>query len=89
MSHLDRGTPSCFCAIARNLGSDRPHDFAAAEIAPSTVGYVEGHGTGTIVGDPLEVEALRRCFSTDPDTRANGCYLGSVKTNIGHTATAA
>jgi acyl transferase domain-containing protein len=58
--------------------------FAAAEVEPSTIGYVEGHGTGTVVGDPLEVEALRRCFMTDLRTRAGGCHLGSVKTNIGH-----
>ncbi|MDT8343898.1 MAG: polyketide synthase, partial [Thermohalobaculum sp.] len=63
--------------------------FAAADVAPSTIGYVEGHGTGTVVGDPLEVEALRRCFATDPDTRPGGCHLGSVKTNIGHLEQAA
>jgi acyl transferase domain-containing protein/acyl carrier protein len=58
--------------------------FAAAEIEPSTIGFVEGHGTGTVVGDPLEVEALQRCFATDPATAVGECYLGSVKTNIGH-----
>lgn len=63
--------------------------FAAADVEPSTIGYVEGHGTGTIVGDPLEVEALQRCFATDPATVAGGCYLGSVKTNIGHLEQAA
>lgn len=63
--------------------------FAAAGVAPSTIAYVEGHGTGTVVGDPLEVEALRRCFATDPETRPGGCLLGSVKTNIGHLEQAA
>ncbi|NKB51774.1 MAG: SDR family NAD(P)-dependent oxidoreductase [Rhizobiaceae bacterium] len=63
--------------------------FAAAEVPPSTIGYVEGHGTGTVVGDPLEVEALRRCFASDEETEAAGCYLGSVKTNIGHLEQAA
>ena len=63
--------------------------LAAAEVAPSSLGYVEGHGTGTIVGDPLEVEALRRCFQRDPDTRTSACFLGSVKTNIGHLEQAA
>ncbi|MFQ5565793.1 MAG: type I polyketide synthase, partial [Paracoccaceae bacterium] len=58
--------------------------FAASEVRPSTIGFVEGHGTGTVVGDPLEVEALQRCFATDPETAVGGCYLGSVKTNIGH-----
>jgi acyl transferase domain-containing protein len=63
--------------------------FAAADVDPSTIGYVEGHGTGTVVGDPLEVEALQRCFATDPATAVGGCYLGSVKTNIGHLEQAA
>jgi acyl transferase domain-containing protein len=63
--------------------------FAAADVEPSTIGYVEGHGTGTVVGDPLEVEALQRCFATDPATAVGGCYLGSVKTNIGHLEQAA
>ena len=52
--------------------------FSSAGIAPSQVGYVEGHGTGTVVGDPLEIRALENIFGTD------GCWLGSVKTNIGH-----
>jgi acyl transferase domain-containing protein/acyl carrier protein len=63
--------------------------FAAANVEPSTIGYVEGHGTGTVVGDPLEVEALQRCFATDRETVVGGCYLGSVKTNIGHLEQAA
>jgi acyl transferase domain-containing protein/acyl carrier protein/thioesterase domain-containing protein len=63
--------------------------FAAADVEPSTIGYVEGHGTGTVVGDPLEVEALQRCFATDPAAAVGGCYLGSVKTNIGHLEQAA
>lgn len=63
--------------------------FAAAEVSPSSIGYVEGHGTGTVVGDPLEVEALRRCFSADANATPGSCYLGSVKTNIGHLEQAA
>ncbi|MEP1207778.1 MAG: SDR family NAD(P)-dependent oxidoreductase [Rhizobiaceae bacterium] len=63
--------------------------FAAADVPQSTIGYVEGHGTGTVVGDPLEVEALRRNFTSDPHTGTGSCYLGSVKTNIGHLEQAA
>jgi len=63
--------------------------FAAAEVDPSTIGLVEGHGTGTVVGDPLEVEALQRCFATDQMAQPGGCWLGSVKTNIGHLEQAA
>ncbi|MFF0513141.1 amino acid adenylation domain-containing protein [Streptomyces sp. NPDC004250] len=60
---------------------------AAAGIDPASIGYVETHGTGTPLGDPIEVAALNRAFDTD---RAQGpCYIGSVKTNIGHTDSAA
>lgn len=57
-------------------------------IDPSKIGLVEAHGTGTALGDPIEVEALQNSFR--PFTSANGlCALGSVKSNIGHLATAA
>ena len=63
--------------------------FAAAKVKPGTIGLVEGHGTGTVVGDPLEVKALDRCFATDPAAQPGTCWLGSVKTNIGHLEQAA
>lgn len=63
--------------------------FGSADVAPSTIDYVEGHGAGTVVGDPLEVDALTRSFTTDPAVRAGGCALGSVKTNVGHLEQAA
>lgn len=50
--------------------------------------YVEGHGTGTKVGDPIELQAVGEAIKgnrTEEDT----CYIGSVKTNIGHTEPAA
>ena len=62
--------------------------LAMAEVPPETVTYVETHGTGTPVGDPIEVAALTRAFRSE--TGAKGyCALGSVKANIGHTDTAA
>jgi acyl transferase domain-containing protein/surfactin synthase thioesterase subunit/acyl carrier protein len=57
--------------------------LALADISPATVEYVECHGTGTIVGDPLEVSALAQAFRTGT-SRKGYCALGSVKTNIGH-----
>ncbi|AKF95949.1 hybrid non-ribosomal peptide synthetase/type I polyketide synthase [Brevibacillus laterosporus] len=57
-----------------------------AGISPETVSYVETHGTGTILGDPIEVEALTHAFQTD---RRRYCAIGSVKTNIGHLDVAA
>jgi len=57
--------------------------MSVAKISPADVGYVECHGTGTIVGDPLEVDALTRAFRTGTDA-CGFCAIGSVKTNIGH-----
>lgn len=59
-----------------------------AEVAPDTIGYVECHATGTVVGDPLEIQALTRAFRT-ATSRQGFCKVGSVKTNIGHPEQAA
>lgn len=52
------------------------------------VTYVEAHGTGTSLGDPIEVEALTQAFRKYTDD-SQFCRIGSVKTNIGHTESAA
>ena len=54
-----------------------------ADVSPDDIAYVECHGTGTVVGDPLEIDALIRAFRTRTDRRGF-CAIGSVKTNIGH-----
>jgi acyl transferase domain-containing protein/surfactin synthase thioesterase subunit/acyl carrier protein len=54
-----------------------------ADVSPADIAYVECHGTGTIVGDPLEIDALTRAFRTKTD-RIGYCAIGSVKTNVGH-----
>ncbi|WP_327379075.1 phosphopantetheine-binding protein (plasmid) [Streptomyces sp. NBC_01216] len=59
-----------------------------AGIRPRDVSYIEAHGTGTPLGDPVEIEALSRVFSSD-DRGPGACAIGSVKTNIGHTDAAA
>jgi acyl transferase domain-containing protein/thioesterase domain-containing protein len=59
---------------------------AVAGVAPATVGYVECHGTGTYLGDPIEVAALTQAFGSSDQPWAR---IGSVKTNIGHLDTAA
>jgi amino acid adenylation domain-containing protein len=61
---------------------------AAAAVEPRSITYVEGHGSGTPLGDPIEVTALTRTFRADTPDR-QFCALGSVKSNIGHTDTAA
>jgi len=60
--------------------------LSIAEVEPESISYIETHGTGTPLGDTIEVEALQRAFNRNK----KGCYkIGSVKTNIGHLDTAA
>jgi len=60
--------------------------MAGADLTPEKIGYIEAHGTGTPLGDPIEFQALgevfRRRSPEDPP-----CYVTSVKANIGHTET--
>src|SRR6185369_16962195 len=68
--------------------------FHQAEVDPRTVSYIEAHGTGTPLGDPIEVQGLKSAFqelaqegnSTLP---VGTCGVGSIKTNIGHLELAA
>jgi acyl transferase domain-containing protein/thioesterase domain-containing protein len=59
-----------------------------ADVTADTIDYVECHGTGTYLGDPIEVAALTEAFEETTD-ETQFCKLGSVKTNIGHLDTAA
>jgi len=59
-----------------------------AKLTPADIGYVEMHGTGTSLGDPIEAEALREVLGK-PRSDASQCVLGAVKTNIGHLEGAA
>jgi acyl transferase domain-containing protein/acyl carrier protein len=57
-----------------------------AEVEPESITYIETHGTGTILGDPIEIKALIQAFNS----RKKGfCGIGSLKTNIGHLDAAA
>ena len=60
----------------------------AAAIDPETVRYLEAHGTGTLLGDPIEVEAGSRVYGGNTDKKQY-CAIGTVKTNIGHSGSAA
>jgi phthiocerol/phenolphthiocerol synthesis type-I polyketide synthase E len=62
---------------------------AVAEVDASTVSYIETHGTATPLGDPIEIEGLRQAFEVSETERPGPCYLGSVKSNIGHLESAA
>ncbi len=57
-------------------------------IDPDRIGLIEAHGTGTKLGDPIEIDGLKSAFLTATD-RKQYCAIGSVKTNIGHCLTAA
>ncbi|MCX8130382.1 MAG: SDR family NAD(P)-dependent oxidoreductase [Clostridia bacterium] len=54
-----------------------------AEVNPETITYIEAHGTGTKLGDPIEIDGIQRAFSKFTERKAF-CAVGAVKTNIGH-----
>ena len=62
---------------------------AVSGVDSSTVSYVETHGTGTPLGDPIEIQGLRTAFEVSQTPRPGPCVLGSVKSNIGHLEVAA
>ncbi len=61
---------------------------AMAGMDADTISYIEAHGTGTSLGDPIEIEALTQVFRAQTD-RKQFCAIGSVKSNVGHLDTAA
>lgn len=61
---------------------------ALAGVEADSIGYIEAHGTGTLLGDPIELAGLTRAFRLSTERR-NFCAIGSVKSNIGHTDVAA
>ncbi|WP_143663451.1 non-ribosomal peptide synthetase, partial [Streptomyces bobili] len=68
--------------------------YRAADVHPDTVGYIEAHGTGTALGDPIETTGLSTAFrrlrsGEEAPSGSVPCAIGSVKTNIGHLEAAA
>lgn len=64
--------------------------YKNAKISPTEISYIEAHGTGTTIGDPIEVNALSKLFLEYNDKKADKSIgIGSVKTNIGHLLPAA
>ncbi|NEO58120.1 MAG: AMP-binding protein [Okeania sp. SIO3B5] len=57
--------------------------IAKAEIEANSISYVETHGTGTLLGDPIEIDGLTQAFRQSTQN-AGFCAIGSVKTNVGH-----
>jgi acyl transferase domain-containing protein len=62
--------------------------LALAGVEPNTISYIEAHGTGTPLGDPIEIKALTQAFRASTNQKGF-CAIGSVKSNIGHLDTAA
>ncbi len=59
-----------------------------ADVHPESISYIEAHGAGTIIGDPIEVSALTKAFRANTNRKAY-CAIGSVKSSIGHLDVAA
>ncbi|MCP4992737.1 MAG: SDR family NAD(P)-dependent oxidoreductase, partial [Gammaproteobacteria bacterium] len=100
---LIRGTAENHGGKAASLTAPNPkaqadllvRAYQQADIDPTTVGYIEAHGTGTALGDPIEINGLKHGFAElyqqwqRPTPTNPHCGLGSVKSNIGHLETAA
>jgi acyl transferase domain-containing protein/NADP-dependent 3-hydroxy acid dehydrogenase YdfG/acyl carrier protein len=80
VSYLAPSVDGQAVAIADALG--------VAGVESSTIGYVETHGTGTQIGDPIEIAALTKAFR-ETSRDVSYCALGAVKSNFGHLDTAA
>lgn len=63
--------------------------LARAGVAARSISYIEAHGTATPSGDPIEIDGLKQVYGSRQATEPAWCALGSVKSNIGHTVTAA
>ncbi|MFT0802662.1 amino acid adenylation domain-containing protein [Bacillus swezeyi] len=100
-----RGTAENHGGKANTLTSPNPkaqtdllvRAYHRAGIDPSTVTYIEAHGTGTELGDPIEINGLKAAFKelsnmeehSHPEVPDHHCGIGSVKSNIGHLELAA
>nr|ADA69237.1 trans-AT polyketide synthase [Nostoc sp. 'Peltigera membranacea cyanobiont'] len=65
--------------------------WKASGVAPNTISFIEAHGTGTALGDPIEIQGIQQAFSEWSETPQVpiSCGLGSLKTNLGHLEAAA
>ena len=61
--------------------------LAVSQVDPDSISYIETHGTGTPIGDPIEIKALTKTYNSN--RARHSCAIGSVKTNIGHLDAAA
>ena len=87
---VNQDGPSSGLSVPNGLAQEAviKEALANAGVEPQEVSYIEAHGTGTSLGDPIEVEALGRALA-EKDRRAVPLMIGSVKTNLGHLEAAA
>lgn len=91
-----RGSAQNHGGRANSLTAPNPKSQAAvikaalkdAQVDASSIGYIEAHGTGTPLGDPIEIQGLKEAFDS-VEERQNQCGIGSIKSNIGHLELAA
>ncbi|ODP28425.1 Polyketide synthase [Paenibacillus nuruki] len=97
---LIRGTSENHGGRATSLTAPNPRAqadliksvYSRAHVDPATISYIEAHGTGTPLGDPIEINGLKMAFNElgyDAASNTATCGLGSIKTNIGHLELAA
>ncbi|BCJ94412.1 hypothetical protein acsn021_19810 [Anaerocolumna cellulosilytica] len=83
------GRSSRFTTTNADAQVDMIHKvFQKTAIRPESISYLEAHGTGTKIGDPTELMALKQCYGLHTDKKGF-CAIGSVKSNIGHLEPAA
>jgi 3-oxoacyl-(acyl-carrier-protein) synthase/NADP-dependent 3-hydroxy acid dehydrogenase YdfG/acyl carrier protein len=63
--------------------------LSKANVNPIEITYIETHGTGTALGDPIEIEGLKTAYENSIDATGEVCWLGAIKSNIGHLESAA
>jgi acyl transferase domain-containing protein/NAD(P)-dependent dehydrogenase (short-subunit alcohol dehydrogenase family) len=89
-SAVNQDGPSSGLSVPNGLAQEAVirQALSSAQVEPSALSYIETHGTGTSLGDPIEIDALARVFQPGRNARAP-VALGSVKTNLGHLEAAA
>ncbi|MBT2676251.1 SDR family NAD(P)-dependent oxidoreductase, partial [Streptomyces sp. ISL-14] len=88
-SSSDGGGTAVYAPVAQGQARALRRAYEQAGYGPGSVELVEAHGTGTRAGDQAEIAALRTVFADDTTPQERNCALGSVKSQLGHTKSAA